>query len=192
MTVISQYSYTNADMNSNPNSAPGYSVNGQLSIPITLSILISNSLFTVRQSPASTLIIPFYRFTFPYGYFLIFSLDLITAFIVQAVSLPLLGSRRIPPPAFPLSQANRTDQPRTNGDNPLFPKGMTINFSASAPFSAPRSKTSTLFTLELLEIKKIPGYVVGILTLLLYWFLYPAMKPLENNQNGNNSNHNGN
>jgi len=178
---------------------------GQLSIPVTFSILISESIFLTRYSPASTLIIPFYKPRIPYGYFIIITLNLITALFVKLSSVPVngwglmrnninqslpdLNSLRqvynLPPSTFAVGQSNLNTQ---NGglDSPLFPKGLTVNLSLSAPFTDPRSKTSTLFTVELIEIKKVPGYLVAVLTLLLYFILYPSQKAQETNNNNNN------
>ncbi|RNC62815.1 MAG: hypothetical protein AWM53_01915 [Candidatus Dichloromethanomonas elyunquensis] len=188
MAEKSEYYYLNN--NGGLSDSPHNSAS-QLSIPVTLSILISNSLFLTRLSPASTLILPFYRLVVPYGYFLIIFIDLITAFWVQATYLPLTGAssfRGNVNQALPDIYYLRQVYSLTKVNNsPLFPKGMTINFSVSSPFTEPNSITTTLFTLQLIEIKKIPGFVVAVLTLFLYWFLYPSLKPLEANNNGNNN-----
>ncbi|NLI93406.1 MAG: hypothetical protein GX434_14845 [Peptococcaceae bacterium] len=186
MTVIPQYG---VQSNNGRLSGSSHDFSGLLSIPVTFSILISNSLFLTRLSPASTLIIPFYRLNIPLGYWLIIATDVITAFIVQSASIPMNGSGalrgNINQSVPDLNSLRQIYSFRKVNDTPLFPKGMTINFSISSPFTAPNSITTTLYTLQLLEIKNIPGFVVAFLTLFLYWFLYPSLKPLEGNNNGN-------
>jgi len=59
------------------NSFPPYS------LPFTVSLLISGSLFFDIYSPASTLIIPFIRKNVPFGYFIIILMEFITALMVM-------------------------------------------------------------------------------------------------------------
>lgn len=182
----------------------GNAPTGQLSIPVTFSILISESIFLTRYSPASTLIFPFYRPRIPYGYFIIVVLNLITALFAKMSSVPVnswglmrnninqslpdINSLRQVYNLPPVRGSLRSNQNTQNGrnDTPLFPKGLTVNFSISAPFTDPSSKTSTLFTIELLEIRKVPGYLVAVLTLLIYFLLYPSQKAQETKNNNNN------
>lgn len=196
---------------SNPLNDPA----GQLSIPVTFSFLVSESLFMFTNSPATTLILPFYRPRIPYGYFIIIALELLTILFVKWSSVPVSGAglirsnfnQSLPdinalrqiyslPPGKRSLQDNvpsgkvsvlKPGQPSNQDsvDTPLFPKGLTVNLSVSAPFTEPRSKTATLYTVELIEIKNVPGYVVPILALLLYFFLYSSQKAQESNSNNN-------
>lgn len=186
---------------------------GQLSLPLTVSILISESLFLVRNSPVSTLILPFIRVNIPYAYFLIAGLELATALLVKWSSMPTAGygfsgtninqefpdtsslsqiynlpqaqsplQRSLPTSSISTSEVNRNSTEQDVG-TPLFPKGLTVNLSFSAPFSEPNSNVATLYTVELLEINKVPGYLVTVVTLILYIILRPYLKPRESNKN---------
>ncbi len=223
MAVLGQYynpTNTNGQQNINSTASKNASANppsdptGQLSIPVTFSILISESLFLTRYSPASTLILPFYRPKIPYGYAYIIALNFITIFLVQCSAVPANGAgllrgnvnqgipdmnslkkiysyppaqgslrSNVPPGKISTFSAGQPSANQERNDTPLFPKGLTVNLSVSAPFSDPNSKTSTLFTLELLEIRNVPGYVVAVLTLLIYFFLYPSQQAKEENNN---------
>lgn len=74
------------------------------------------------------------------------------------------------------AQSTDTTTAAPNEETPLFPKGLTFNISFSAPFSSPNSKTSTLYAVELKEIKNVPGYVLPLASLILYFVLQPYFR----------------
>jgi len=226
--ATNRINFNNSNTNRSQNSSQSSTdPTGQSSIPLTLSILLSESLFMTRYSPASTLILPFYKFNLPYGYLFILGIELATALFVKwsatptphtsslrnnlNQALPDMASVRkiynlppsqqmwtdnVPPGKVSTFSVSPTSRRQPMDHTPLFPKGMTINVSISSPFSEPNGKAATLYTVELLEIKRVPGYMVAIFTLFLYWFLAPSQKPREHgNGNGNgtgNGNGNGN
>ncbi|NLO96492.1 MAG: hypothetical protein GX091_00185 [Peptococcaceae bacterium] len=149
------------------NSFPPYSV------PFTVSLLISGSLFNDNNSPASSLIIPLLRREIPFGYFIIILLDFITALVVKWSYLPysysiLPGSWNT---ALPSLQEIRGIYRAPNESTPFLPtKGINFNISFSSTF-LPSGRTGTLYIIELTEIKKIPGFVVPIAALVLYLIL---------------------
>jgi len=168
-------------------------------VPFTVSILISESFFNNFYSPASTIIIPFLRPFIPYGYAIIILMELLTALLVKWSSAPysyslinagyfcfptgialpdmdslrrvynLQASERSLASAGSLDSGQGSPPAPNREDTPLLPRGMTINLSFSSPFSTPPSKTATLFSIELIEIKNIPGYLVPLIALLLYF-----------------------
>ncbi|NLL51736.1 MAG: hypothetical protein GX248_03420 [Peptococcaceae bacterium] len=150
------------------NSFPPYS------LPFTVSLLISGSLFFDIYSPASTLIIPFIRKNVPFGYFIIILMEFITALMVKWSSAPYSYSI-LPGPwntAIPSLEDLRGIYRGLEEATPLLPiSGLTFNISFGSPFSGPNSRAATLYTIELKAIRNIPGYIVPLATLILYFFL---------------------
>jgi hypothetical protein len=158
------------------------------SVPLTVSLLISESLFAHFYSPAATLIIPFIRVNIPYGYFIIIGMELVTSFLVKLAygpsysilssnlnlnTLPDLNSLRQVYNLAPVRENSRNQLGGATAaeDTPLFPLGITFNISFSSPFSAPSGKTATLFTIQLKEIRNVPGYLVPLISIVLYFLI---------------------
>ena len=171
------------------------------SLPLTTSLLISESLFPDPDSPATTLIIPLIKIRIPYAYFAVVALDLATAFLLKccygpayslllpqyASALPDTGALRQiyeRPPGRNLSRQQATEQQGATS-TPLLPVGMAFNISVSSPFYEPDSKVATLFTFELKEIRNIPGYLLPLAVLLLYIILRPFFLDRQNRNNSN-------
>lgn len=71
---------------------------------------------------------------------------------------------------------------------PLFPEGIALNLSFMSPFSAPTSRASTLFSIKLTLIKNNRGYLIPLLTLILYIILKPLIiNKTYNDQNNKRS-----
>lgn len=191
MTIGTEQHRTNLDNStsvpydssaSTKNPSPPYSV------PLFVSLLISESLFTHNNSPVTTMIIPFIMKEIPYAYFIISIMEFIAALLTKwsyGPSYSLLspvGSTSLPDLKdirqvySPTTVSNQNADSQQTIDTPIFPKGMTFNISFSSPFSAPRSKLSTLFTIELKEIRNVPGYVIPLTALLLYVIFEPFFR----------------
>jgi len=87
-----------------------------------------------------------------------------------------------------LSICNRT---ATNTDDefpsdPILAEGIAINLSFISPFSSPNSRASSLYTIELTLIKNTPGYLVPLITLIIYFVLKPFFTNNKNNNNNKN------
>lgn len=172
-------------------------------VPFTVSILASQSIFLNNfYSPAATLIIPVLRINIPYGYLLIIMIQFITALLVKWAYAPLLfplpGGSAIPDyqalkqiyssfpqqknemnaRTLPLNNSGRTTEEFT----PIFPDGLTINLSLLSPFSSPTGRATTLYAIKLTLIKNTPGYIIPVITLIIYFLLKPFFK------NSNNKN----
>lgn len=65
------------------------------------------------------------------------------------------------------NSANQLDVPST----PIFPEGIAINLSFMSPYSAPTSRASSLFSIKLTLIKTNKGYLIPLITLILYVIL---------------------
>lgn len=205
MPIFSEQHSPNAD-NSNvsyassaapsttPSANPSANPSPPYSVPLTISLLISESLFTDLNSPAATLIIPFVRREIPYAYFLISILEFTAALLTKwsyGPSYSLLSpasNTSFPDVGYLRTTNTQGDSGSATGDTPIFPKGITFNISFSSPFSAPVSKTSTLFTFELKEIKNVPGYIVPLAGLVLYFVLIPFYRRNKNAAGSNKDN----
>lgn len=189
--------YNESAATSSQNPSPPYFV------PFSVSLLISESLFPNFYSPAATLIIPFIRVDIPYGYFIIVGMEFVTAFLAKiaygpSYSILPLGMNAELPDLEAFRQTTRQLPVRVldlggvlsltdTESTPLFPRGMTFNISFSSPFTAPTSRTATLFTFELKEIRKVPGYLVPLAALTLYLVLRPYFRRKERNNEPENS-----
>ena len=173
-------------------------------VPFTVSILASQSIFLDQfYSPAATLIIPVLRINVPYGYLLLIMIQFITALLVKwayaPLSFSLPGSCALPDyqalkqiySSFPQQKngmnartlrLNNSSQ-TTEESTPIFPEGIAINLSFLSPFSAPASRASTIYALKLTLIKDTPGYIIPVITLIIYFLL----KPFLNNSNNKNN-----
>jgi len=166
------------------------------SLPLTTSLLITESLFPNPFSPTTSLIIPLVKIKIPYAYFVVVALDLITAFLLKWYYGPtysLLAPQYISalPDTEMLRQiyedsakqqaAQQSAEQQASLGSPLLPVGMAINISFSSPFSEPNSRFATLFTVELKEIRNIPGYLLPLAALLLYIILRPFFLNSRNN-----------
>lgn len=190
-------------------------------VPVTTSFLLSQSLFLNEPySPASTLIIPFFRTEVPYGYAFVIFMQAVTALLVKwayaptPLYTPLLGSYQAIPDFEALRQISRISQSQTNarpGPNspqkrtiklynglnqdevdsgPLLPEGLAINLSFLAPFSSPDSRASSLFTIELTLIRNTPWYLVALLIFIFYLIYKPFMGNTNKNSKNNNNSSN--
>ncbi|MGI6451714.1 MAG: hypothetical protein ACOX3R_16065 [Desulfitobacteriia bacterium] len=172
-------------------------------VPFFVSLLISESFFSHVNSPAATIIIPFFKKDIPYAYFIIIILELITAMLIKwyygpyysilspslSTALPDLNvMRQTYTYGQTLPWRRRQNQQQPEESSPLLPLGMSFNLSFSSPFTAPTSKTATLYTIQLKEIKNVPGYLVPLAALILYFVLEPLFKAKESTTANNNSN----
>ncbi len=188
-------------------------------VPVTVSILASQSLF-LRElySPASSLIIPFYRIDIPYGYIFVIFMQAVTALLVKwaytpsPLYRPLLGNYQSLPDFEALKKISLMTQPQgntrlnlgtkrtnrtlslNNGSNqdefpsgPLLPEGIAISLSFISPFSNPTTRASNLLSLKLTLIKTNRGYIISLLTLIIYFVVKPFLRNKKDN-NANNSN----
>lgn len=198
-SIISSQS-NNSAINTNTSQTVSDTSTPPYSVPFTVSLLISESLFPHHYSPVNTIIIPFIRVELPYAYFIIILMELFTAYLAKlslgpsysilslysGTALPDLEAFRQARPTTESIQRNqsgristldvnnRADQEQSIESTPLLPLGMTFNLSFLSPFTAPTSTTSTLFTIQLKEIKNIPGYVLPLVALVLYLILRPV------------------
>lgn len=180
-------------------------------VPFTVSILASQSLFLDQYySPAATLIIPFIRKDIPFGYILIIFMQAVTALLVKwafapsPLYKPLLGNYQALPDFHALQQIsalpqspnaikrpqrllNLNNNNNNNNDDevpstPLLPEGITINLSFLAPFSAPTSRAASLFSIKLTLIKSNRGYLISVITLIIYFVIKPFLKKNNNTE----------
>jgi len=186
--------HTSSKANSVRNSAASNATtNSPHTVPLFISLLISQSFFHHEKSPASTLIIPFFKKEIPYAYVIIVILEFITAFLVKwyygpsynlislgyNTGLPDLNALRyaLGQSSTPASrESNRQNQQQPEESTPLLPSGLAFNISFSSPFTAPTSKASTLYTIQLKQIKNMPGFLVPLAALMLYFILAPHFK----------------
>lgn len=80
-----------------------------------------------------------------------------------------------------LNNRNSNNQDQFPSD-PLLPEGISINLSFISPFSEPTSRAASLYSIKLTLIKTNRGYIISILTLIIYIILKPFL--------GNNNNKN--
>lgn len=85
-----------------------------------------------------------------------------------------------------LSLANGSNQNQVPS-GPLLPEGIAINLSIISPFSDPTSRAASLFSIKLTLFKTNRGYIIPLVTLIIYFVLKPFMGT-NNNKNNNNSN----
>lgn len=176
------------------------SVSANPSLPLIISIFISQDMFSNRElpfTPASSLTIPLINISTPYNYIIVFFIDIITIFlgkkfiVLQNSCLPLEFKQGYPnlsalweiyrKPLTSLSRAERNSSSTTfqNGiisgtGTPLFPKGLAVNILLSAPLEESET-ASTFYALTLFTIRRLYGILVALVTIFVYLFLYPRV-----------------
>lgn len=185
------------------NSSAAGSSSPYASIPLALSLLLADSLFTHHSSPVAAMIIPLKTFNLPYSYFVIIVLDLATALFAKWSSSysgisPLSQYQQ----AYPDIQVYRQGNNQLSSGNanvlrsnstgnqqpeatPLFPEGLAASLALSSPFSGvPNSigtKFVTIYGVEVLRIQHLPKTFIPLLTLFIYFYLYPKYVKKTNN-----------
>lgn len=180
-------------------------------VPLTVSILASQSIFLGEfYSPVATLIIPIVREKVPYAYLLIIMMQAVTALLVKwayaptPLYKPLLGNYQALPDLKSLQQISsfppspnaikRTTTLQNNNNRnegvpstPLLPEGIAINLSFLSPFSAPTSRAASLFAIKLTLIRDAPGYIISLITLIIYFVLKPFVEKNKNDTANKNN-----
>lgn len=167
------------------------------SLPLILSVFISQDMFSDRElplTPASSLTIPLINIRTPFNYIFVFIIDIITIFLgknsavlsSQNSCLPL-EFRQGYPDLYALRQIYRQPLPslstaeRSSSQNgtipgtPLFPQGLAFNILLSAPLEESET-ASTFYALRLFTIRHLYGVLVAVITIFVYLFLYPRVR----------------
>lgn len=146
-------------------------------VPFYISLLFSNALHPSNNGPVGTLIIPLTKIMIPHGYFIIVGLELATALFYKWSAVPVSARIFFPGeygqalPDISALREDRTLQLKMTG-TPLIPKeGLIINISLSAPFTPVQSRASTLYAFKLTSIDNVPGYLIPLVSLILYGLL---------------------